>query len=182
MLLPRSVVCSWGCQDQHSWCVLCQRKWVSWRVQGHFFGGFVCNMYWWLNGLPNGFWGLDVALGLRVNQYKRFMYLFLPLNSFKFSCYCFVGINNWLFRRNNRLFFWCFAVLCFISWLTEFLIEFHRKDFVLAKKVFKNLLKTIHLPSRLRPYILKEEVFFCNIDLSAWSVIGTMNRSQLHIL
>ena len=42
---PRSVVCSWGCQDQHSWCVLCQRKCVSWRVQGHFFGGFVWNLY-----------------------------------------------------------------------------------------------------------------------------------------
>ena len=59
------------------------------------------------------------------------VYLFLPLNSFKFSCYCFAGINN-------RLFLWCFSVLCFISWLTEFLIDFHTKDFVLAEKVFKN--------------------------------------------
>jgi len=42
---PRSVVCSWGSQDQHSWCVLCQRKCVSWRVQGHFFGCFVCNLF-----------------------------------------------------------------------------------------------------------------------------------------
>ena len=87
---------------------------------------------WLLSGLPSGFWGLDVALGLRVNQYKLFVYLFLPLNSFKFSCYWFAGINNRLLRRNNRLFFWCFAVLCFISWLTEFLIEFHTKDFVIA--------------------------------------------------
>ena len=137
MLLPVSVVCSWGCQDQHSRCVLCQRMCVSWRVQGHFFGGFVCNLYWLLSELPCGFWGPDVALGLRVNQYKLFVYLFLLLNSFKFGCYCFAGINN-------RLFFWCFPVLCFISWLTEFLIEFHTKDFVLAQKVFKNPLKTIH--------------------------------------
>jgi len=98
----------------------------------------VCNLYSFLSGLPSGFWGLDVALGLIVNQYKLFVYLFLPFNSFKFSCYCFASINNRLFRRNNRLFFWCFAVLCFISWLTEFLIEFHTKDFVLAEKVFKN--------------------------------------------
>jgi len=37
--LPRSVVFSWGGQDQHSWCVLCQSECVSWRVQGHYFGG-----------------------------------------------------------------------------------------------------------------------------------------------
>jgi len=67
--------------------------------------------------LFSGFWGLDVALGLRVNQYKLFVYLFLPLNSFKFSCYYFTGINN-------RLFFWCFAELCFVSRLTKFLIWF----------------------------------------------------------
>jgi len=129
---PMSVVCSWGCQDQHSWCVLCQRKCVSWRVQAHFFGGFGVIYIWLLGGLLSGFWGLDVALGLRVNQYKLFVYLFLPLNSFKLSFYWFDGINNRLFQRNNRLFFWCFAVLCFISWLTEFVIEFHTKDFVLA--------------------------------------------------
>jgi len=99
---------------------------------------FVCNLFRLLSGLPTGFWGLDVALGLRANQYKLFVYLFLPLNSFKFSSYCFAGINNGLFRRNNGLFFWCFVVLCFVSWLTKFPIEFHTKDFVLAEKVFKN--------------------------------------------
>jgi len=30
------------------------------------------------------FWGLDVALGLRVNQYKLLVYLSLTQNSFKF--------------------------------------------------------------------------------------------------
>ena len=63
----------------------------------------ICNLL--LSGLPNGFWKLDVTLGLRVNQYKLFVHLFLPLNSFKFSCYCFVGINN-------RLFFWCSLLFC----------------------------------------------------------------------
>jgi len=80
---------------------------------------------WLLSGLLNGFWGLDVALGLRVNQYKLFVYLFLLSNSFKFSCYCFTGINN-------RFFFWCFAVLSFVSWLTEFLIWFLANNFILA--------------------------------------------------
>ena len=154
MLLPKSGVCSWGFQEQHSWCVLCQRKCVSRRVQGHFYGGFVCNLFWLLNGLSSGFWELDVALGLRMNQYKLFVYFFLPLNSFKFICYCFTSINNRLFWRNNRLCFWYFAVLCFISWLTEFLIEFHPKDLVLAEKVFKNPLLNNSPPSRLRPHIL----------------------------
>jgi len=111
---------------------------------------FVCNLFL----LLSGFWGLDVALGLRANQYKLFVYLFFPLNSFRFSCYCFAGINNQLFLINHRLFFWCFAVLCFISWLTEFLIEFHTKDFVLAEKVFKKKPFKQFTPSRLRPYIL----------------------------
>jgi len=48
--------------------------------QGHFFGGFLCNLYSFLSGLPTSFRGLDVALGLRVNQYKLFVYLFLSLN------------------------------------------------------------------------------------------------------
>jgi len=94
-----------------------------------------------LSGFPNGFWGLVVALGLRVNQYKMFVYLFLPLNLFKFSCYCFAGITTDCFEETTDCFsgvvLFC-AVLCFISWLTEFLIEFHTKDFVLAEKVFKN--------------------------------------------
>jgi len=97
---------------------------------------FVCNLFWLLSGLPNGFWGLDVALGLRVNQYKLLVYLFLPLNPFKFSCYCFTAINIRLFRRNNRLFFWCFAVLYLNSWLTKILIWIHTEDFVQAEKVF----------------------------------------------
>ena len=39
VVLPMSVVCSWGGQDQYSWCVICQSECVSWRVQGHCFGG-----------------------------------------------------------------------------------------------------------------------------------------------
>jgi len=33
------------------------------------------------SGIPSGFWGLDVALGVRVNQYKLFACLSLTLNS-----------------------------------------------------------------------------------------------------
>ena len=80
VVLPRSVVCSWGCQDQYSWCVICQSECVSWRVQGHCFGG-LCVVIWfdYLVDYPVVFWGLDVALGLRVNQYKLLVYLSLTL-------------------------------------------------------------------------------------------------------
>jgi len=45
---------------------------------------------------------LDVALGLRVNQYKLFL---SSLNSLNSVVVVFTGINNRLFLRNNRLFF-----------------------------------------------------------------------------
>ena len=57
------------------------------------------------------FWGLDVALGLRVNQYKLLVYLFLTLKLIYILLLVFTGINNRLFRKNNLLFFCCFAVL-----------------------------------------------------------------------
>ena len=110
-------MCSWGCQDQHSWCVLCQRKCVSWRVQGQFFGGFVCNLYWLLSGLPGDFSGLDVALGLRVNQYKLFVYLFLPLNSFKLSCYYFC----WYKQPIVFLVFCCFVLYILANRISDWI-------------------------------------------------------------
>ena len=84
VVLPRSVVCYWGGQDQYSCCVLFQRECVSWRVQGHYFGG-LCIVIWfdYLVDYPVVFWVLDVALGLRVNQYKLLVYLSFTLNSFK---------------------------------------------------------------------------------------------------
>ena len=58
---------------------------VKGRVQGHYFGG-LCFVIWFdcLVDYPVVFWGLDVAFGLRVNQYKLLVYLSLTLNSFKF--------------------------------------------------------------------------------------------------
>ena len=50
------------------------------------------------------FWGLDVALGLRVNQYKLLVYLSLTLKLIYILFLVFTGINN-------RLFFCCFVVL-----------------------------------------------------------------------
>ena len=55
---PRRVVCSWGCQDQHSWCVCVVPKEVC------FFKGSRSLLWWcvyviwiWLpNGFPSGFW------------------------------------------------------------------------------------------------------------------------------
>ena len=39
MCLLRLVVCSWGDQDQQSWCkCVNQGECVSWGVQGHFLG------------------------------------------------------------------------------------------------------------------------------------------------
>jgi len=135
VLLPRSVVFMRWSASTFLVCVV--PKWVCFlKGSRSLLWWFVCNLFWLLSGLPVA--SGDVALGLRVNQYKLLVYLFLPLNSFKFSCYCFTGINNRLFRRNNRLFFWCFAVLCLNSWLTEILIWIHTKDFVQAEKVFKN--------------------------------------------
>ena len=70
VVLPRSVVCSWGFQDQHSWCglpkVVCflrGSRSLLWCVM------FVI-WFWLHSGLPSGFLGLDVALSVRVNQYK----------------------------------------------------------------------------------------------------------------
>jgi len=54
---------------------------------------------------------LDVALGLRVNQYKLFVQSLSSLNSLISVVVIFTSINNRLFLRNNRLFFWCFTIL-----------------------------------------------------------------------
>ena len=45
-----------------------------------YFGG-LCVVIWFdhLVDYPAVFWGLDVAIGLRVNQYKLFVYLSLTL-------------------------------------------------------------------------------------------------------
>ena len=86
---------------------------------------------------------LDVALGLRVNQYKTVCASLSPLNSLISVAVVFTGINNRLFLRknrlfNNRLFFWCYTDLSFVSWLTEFLLCFFAENFILAEKVFEN--------------------------------------------
>ena len=84
VVLSRSVVCSWGVQDQYSWCglpkVVCflrGSRSLLWCV-------VFCNLVWLLSGLPSGFRELDVALVVRVNQYKLFVCFSLSLNSFKF--------------------------------------------------------------------------------------------------
>jgi len=94
--------------------VLSQRKCVSWGDQGHFFGVVVSNLGLIAQWIPQWFLGrLDVAIGLRVNQYKPVCAISLSLELFNFSLYLWTGINNRLFLRNNRLFFWC-CVNCFV--------------------------------------------------------------------
>ena len=97
--------------------VFCQRECVSWRVQGHYFGG-LCIVIWfdYLVDYPVVFWGLDVALGLRVNQYKLLVYLSLTLNSFNsvFKIY-------WYKQPIVFLLFCC--LICLYSWLTWFFVD-----------------------------------------------------------
>jgi len=82
------------------------------NCQSECFGG-LCVVIWfdYLVDYPMVFWGLDVALGLRVNEYKLLVYLSLTLKLIYILFLVFIGINNQLFRRNNQLFFCCFAIL-----------------------------------------------------------------------
>ena len=147
-------------------------KWVClWKGSRSLLWWFVCNLCWLLSGLPSGFWGLDVALGLRVNRYKLFVYLFLPLNSFKFICYFFTGINNRLFRKNNWLFFWCFAVfvLKFLAnWNSN--LDSH-KGFCSSWKSFQKPLLNNSPPSRLRSYILTKTTYWNDKSTGCYSLL-----------
>jgi len=109
------------------------RECVSWRVQGHYFGD-VCFVIWFgcLVNYPVVFWGLDVALGLRVDQYKLLVYLSLTLNSFN---YCF----KFCWYKQPIVFSVVLMFHCLNSWQTWFLSWIHTKNFVKSEKVFKNL-------------------------------------------
>ena len=109
VLLPRNIVCSWGVQDQYSWCglpkVVCFLRGsmsLLWCV--------VFVIWFWLHsGLPSGFWGLDVALGVRVNQYKSVCVIisFPDLTYIYFKLFLLTADKkNWLNCKNNRLIFW----------------------------------------------------------------------------
>jgi len=71
MLCCQGVLCALEVIKINTLGVFCQRECVSWRVQGHYFGG-LCVVIWfdYLVDYLVVFWGLNVALGLRVNQYK----------------------------------------------------------------------------------------------------------------
>jgi len=85
-VLPRSVVCSWGVQDQYSLCGLSKvvcflrgSRLLLWCA--------VFVIWFWLHsGLPSGFWGLDVALGVGVNQYK-FVCVILSFPDLTYICF-----------------------------------------------------------------------------------------------
>ena len=126
-VLPGRVVCCWGVQDQHSWCglpkVVCflrGSRSLLWCV--------VFVIWFWLHsGLPNGFRGLDVALGLRVNQYKS-IYVTLSFSDLTYICFKLfllsVDKNNRLNHKINRLIFWksTKTTLC-IAFLSFFLCD-----------------------------------------------------------
>ena len=91
----------------HHWISLYLQSVCSWGDQDHFFGGCVfviCD--WWI---PSGFWELDVALGIRVNQYKSIcVFISFPeLYNICFKLFLFTVVkNNRLKHKNNRLIFW----------------------------------------------------------------------------
>jgi len=55
---PRKVVCSWGCQGQHSWCVCAEPKEVCFlRGSRSLLWWCVYEIWIWLSsGFPSGFW------------------------------------------------------------------------------------------------------------------------------
>ena len=143
VVLRRSVLCSWGVQDQHSWCGLSKvvcflrgSRSLLWCV--------VFVIWFWLHSeLPSSLWGQDVAFGVRVSQYKLFACLSLTLNSLNpvFKLFkVLTGINNRLFRINNRLFFWyhlkTVLVLCFLD---DFFLCNSALNFIIHSKFAKIL-------------------------------------------
>ena len=106
-LLPKSVVCSWGVQDQHSWCGLPKVVCFS-RGSRSLLWCVVFVIWFWLHsGLLSGYWGLDVALGVRVNQYKS-VCVILSFPDLTYICFKFflLTVDKRLNRKNIRLIFW----------------------------------------------------------------------------
>jgi len=95
------------------------------------------------------------------------VYLFLPVNSFKFSCYCFAGINNRLFRRNNRLFFLvlcCFVLNIFANWISDWV----------SYKVFCSSWKSFQKPLlNSSPTLSFKTIYFNNWhqELGTWKIL-----------
>ena len=160
VVLPMSVVCSWGVQDQHPWCglpkVVCflrGSRSLLWCVM------FVI-WFWLHNGLSNDFWGLDVALGVRVNQYKSVCVIL----SFPYLTYICFKLFLLTADKNNRLIFWksTKTTLC-IAFLSFFLCDsslafiiplkfakFFYKQFIpLSFKAIYSNNKNLHKKSRI---------------------------------
>ena len=71
-----------------------------------------------------------------------------------------IDINNRLFLRNNRLFFWCCA-FCFVFWKTDFFINIFSKQFHSRLKSFRKSSLNHSPPYSLKPCIL-------TIGIRAW--------------
>ena len=156
VVLPRSVVCSWGVQDQHSWwglpkvvCFLRGSRSLLWCV--------VFVIWFWLHsGLPSDFWGLDVALGVRMNQYK-FVCVTLSFPDLTYICFKLFLLtadkNNRLKRKNNRLIFWkSTKTTLWIAFLSFFLCD-SSLAFIIPSK-FSKIFHKQFTPFYLRPHIL----------------------------
>ena len=115
MLCCQGVLCALEVVKINTLGVFCQRECVSWRVQGHYLGG-LCVIIWfdYLVDYQVVFWWLDVALGLRVNQYKLLVYLSLTLNSLKF-CFKLYWYKQLIVSKKQPIFF--LLLCCFIAFV-----------------------------------------------------------------
>ena len=147
VLCCQGVLCALEVVKINTLGVFCQRECVSWRVQGHYFGG-LCVVIWfdYLVDYPVVFWGLDVALGLRVNQYKLLVYFSLTPNSFKFCFKLYWYKQPIISKKQPIVFLLLCCFYCLYSWLTWFLFWIHTKNFVKHWKSFRKPLLNNSLP------------------------------------
>jgi len=148
--------------------------------------------FWLHSGIPSGFWELDVALGVRVNQYK-FVCVILSFPDLTYICFkLFLLIAD----KNNRLIFWkstkttlCFAFLsfflCYSSWIFIIPSKFSK---IFQKQFTPFLFKAIYSNKQVSPLCernpvptQRKEKIPIEIDRARawdWSQLGTRSTSR----
>ena len=118
--------------------------------------------FWLHSGLPSGFRGLHVTLGVRVNQYKS-VCVILSFPDLTYICFKLFLLT--VDRKNNRLIFWksTKTALC-ITFLSFFLCD-SSLAFIIPSKFAKIFYKQFS-PSCLRPYILTQWRVSIEVDKS----------------
>ena len=126
-----------GCQKK---CVFLKGRsllWCVWTV--------ICD--WLHSGILSGFWGLNVALGIRVNQYKSIYVLisFPKLFNICFKLFLFTAKNQ-LNRKNNRLIFWKSTKTVLLFGFLSFLFCDSSLTFIIPSKFAKIFHKQFTAP------------------------------------